>query len=216
VKSVTVAHRGRCRGGPKREVLHGARHALVGEVQTAACLRGEIGDRVEHAARKDQAAVEGLFVGVQDGAPGAERANSTLKDTASNNITRGWIRLMGLTPLTLWLACALAIRNQRILAAWDARQEDNARRAAAGLPPKTRRRRRVSLAALTAGPPWQRLPPPALQQPSRSPDNSRPGPALPESGANGNSAAHQPRPRLLNPQRTRMSDPNVNMHPVEV
>jgi hypothetical protein len=83
----------------------------------------------------------------------AERANSTLKDTASNNIARGWIRLMGLTPITLWLACALAVRNQRILAAWNARQEDNARRAAVGLPPKTRRRRRASLAALAAGPP---------------------------------------------------------------
>jgi hypothetical protein len=60
---------------------------------------------------------------------------------------------MGLTPITLWLACALAVRNQRILAAWNARQEDNARRAAIGLPPKTRRRRRASLAALAAGPP---------------------------------------------------------------
>ena len=60
---------------------------------------------------------------------------------------------MGLTPLTLWLACLLAVRNQRILTAWNARQEDNARRAAAGLPPKTRRRRRASLATLAAGPP---------------------------------------------------------------
>ncbi|MBV9449072.1 MAG: hypothetical protein JO345_24560 [Streptosporangiaceae bacterium] len=34
---------------------------------------------------------------------------------------------------------------------WDARQQDNARRAAAGLPPRTRRRRRKTLNALTAG-----------------------------------------------------------------
>ncbi len=54
----------------------------------------------------------------------AERANATIKDTASNNIARGWIRLMGLTPLMLRLACALAVRNQRILTAWDARQEE--------------------------------------------------------------------------------------------
>ena len=61
---------------------------------------------------------------------------------------------MGLTPLTLWLACLLAVRNQRILAAWNARQADDARRAAAGLPPKTRRRRRKTLASLaTAAPP---------------------------------------------------------------
>jgi hypothetical protein len=81
---------------------------------------------------------------------GAERTFSTAKDPASNNIARGWTRLMGLTPLMLWLACLLAVRNQRILTAWTARQDDNARRAAAGLPPKTRRRRRKTLASLAA------------------------------------------------------------------
>jgi hypothetical protein len=85
---------------------------------------------------------------------GAERTFSTAKDPASNNIARGWTRLMGLTPIMLWLTCLLAVRNQRILAAWDARQEDNTRRTAAGLPPKTRRRRRKTLASLaTAAPP---------------------------------------------------------------
>jgi hypothetical protein len=59
---------------------------------------------------------------------------------------------MGLTPLTLWLACLLTIRNQRILTTYNTRQQDNARRAAAGLPPRTRKRRRTSLAQLTAGP----------------------------------------------------------------
>jgi hypothetical protein len=85
---------------------------------------------------------------------GAERTFSTAKDPASNNIARGWTRLMGLAPLMLWLTCLLAVRNQRILAAWDARQADDARRTAAGLPPKTRRRRRKTLASLaTAAPP---------------------------------------------------------------
>ena len=85
---------------------------------------------------------------------GAERTFSTAKDPASNNIARGWTRLMGLAPLMLWLTCLLAVRNQRILAAWDARQAGDARRAAAGLPPKTRRRRRKTLASLaTAAPP---------------------------------------------------------------
>ena len=83
----------------------------------------------------------------------AERTFSTAKDPASNNIAHGWTRLMGLTPITLWLACLLAIRNQRILTAWDARQADDARGAAAGLPPKTRRRRRKTLASLTAAAP---------------------------------------------------------------
>jgi hypothetical protein len=82
----------------------------------------------------------------------AERTFATIKDTASNDISRGWCRLMGLTPLALWLACLLAVRNQRILAAFTARQQHNARRAAAGLPPATRKRRRTTLASLAAPP----------------------------------------------------------------
>jgi hypothetical protein len=80
----------------------------------------------------------------------AERAFATAKDPASNDITRGWCRLMGLAPLMLFTATLLIARNQRILAAWDARQEENARRAARGLPPRTRKRRRKTLTALTA------------------------------------------------------------------
>src|SRR5450755_1387731 len=75
----------------------------------------------------------------------SERTFSTIKDPATTTIARGWCRLTGLTPLTLCLACLLAVRNQRILHAFDARQEQNARRAAAGLPPKTRKRRRQTL-----------------------------------------------------------------------
>ncbi|HEX3958612.1 MAG TPA: hypothetical protein VHZ03_18620 [Trebonia sp.] len=44
----------------------------------------------------------------------------------------------------------ITVRNQRILAAWNARQEENARRAAKGLPPRTRRRRRKTPAPATA------------------------------------------------------------------
>jgi hypothetical protein len=81
---------------------------------------------------------------------GAERTFATAKDPASNNIARGWTRLMGLTPLMLWLASLLAVRNQRILTSWDIRQAGNARRTAAGLPPRTRRRRRKTLTNLAA------------------------------------------------------------------
>jgi hypothetical protein len=86
---------------------------------------------------------------------GAERGFATAKDPASNDIARGWCRLMGLAPLMLFTVTLLAARNQRIIAAWDARQEDNARRTAMGLPPKTRRRRRKTLTTLaaTAAPP---------------------------------------------------------------
>jgi len=83
----------------------------------------------------------------------AERTFATIKDTAGNNIARGWCRLMGLTPLTLWLASLLAIRNQRALETFQASQAENSRRAAAGLPPRTRKRRRTSLAELAAAPP---------------------------------------------------------------
>jgi hypothetical protein len=84
---------------------------------------------------------------------GAERGFSTAKDPASNDIARGWCRLMGLAPLMLFTTVLLAVRNQRILTAWNTRQEENARRAARGLPPRTRRRRRKTPIALTAAPP---------------------------------------------------------------
>jgi hypothetical protein len=84
---------------------------------------------------------------------GAERGFATVKDPASNDISRGWCRLMGLAPLMLFTTALLAVRNQRILTAWNARQEENARRAARGLPPRTRKRRRKTPAALTAAAP---------------------------------------------------------------
>jgi hypothetical protein len=79
---------------------------------------------------------------------GAERGFATTKDPASNDTSRGWCRLMGLAPLMLFTTTLHIVRNHRILHAWNARQQDNARRAAAGLPPKTRRRRRKPLTAL--------------------------------------------------------------------
>jgi hypothetical protein len=84
---------------------------------------------------------------------GAERGFATTKDTASNDITRGWCHLMGPAPLMLFTTTLLIVRNQRILHAWNTRQEETQRRAAAGLPPKTRKRRRKTLAGPGAGPP---------------------------------------------------------------
>jgi hypothetical protein len=84
---------------------------------------------------------------------GAERGFATAKDPASNDISRGWCRLMGTAPLLLFTTTLLIVRNQRILHAWNARQEENQRRTAGGLPPKTRRRRRkTTLASLTTPP----------------------------------------------------------------
>jgi hypothetical protein len=84
---------------------------------------------------------------------GAERGFATAKDPATNDISRGWCRLMGLAPLMLFTTTLLIARNQRILAAWNTRQQQNARRAAQGLPPKTRRRRRKTLTMLATAPP---------------------------------------------------------------
>jgi hypothetical protein len=86
---------------------------------------------------------------------GAERGFATVKGPAGNDATRGWRRLTGPTPLMLFTTALPAVRNQRIIAARDARQEGNARRAARGLPPKTRKRRRETLTTLAAatGPP---------------------------------------------------------------
>ncbi len=63
---------------------------------------------------------------------GAERGFATAKDPATNDITRGWCRLMGLAPLMLFTTTLLIVRNQRILTAWSTRQQENARRAAPG------------------------------------------------------------------------------------
>jgi len=79
----------------------------------------------------------------------AERLNASIKDTAVNCIDQGWIRQMGLTPLLLWLTCLMVVRNQRALAAFQARQQHDARAAAQ---PRTRKRRR-ELAGPPAGPP---------------------------------------------------------------
>jgi hypothetical protein len=84
---------------------------------------------------------------------GAERGFATAKDPAANDIRRGWCRLMGLAPLMLFTTTLLIVRNQRILAAWNARQQETQRRAAKGLPPKTRKRRRRPLASLATRPP---------------------------------------------------------------
>jgi hypothetical protein len=79
---------------------------------------------------------------------GAERANSTLKDPATNTIERGWTRLAGLVPILLYLTATTAVRNLRVTDAFEARAADNARRAADGLPPRTRRSRRKTLTQL--------------------------------------------------------------------
>jgi hypothetical protein len=78
----------------------------------------------------------------------AERTNSTVKDPASTDITRGWCRVMGLTAMTLFVVCAFIVRNGRVLDAYESRQHDAQRRLEAGLAQRTRRRRRQTISDL--------------------------------------------------------------------
>jgi hypothetical protein len=78
----------------------------------------------------------------------AERSNATVKDPASNDVSRGWCRVMGLTSMTLLLSCLFVVRNQRILVSFAAREAENQRRVAQGLQPRTRRRSRTTISDL--------------------------------------------------------------------
>jgi hypothetical protein len=79
-----------------------------------------------------------------------ERTFSTAKDRASNDMRRGWCRVMGTTAISLFAATLFVVRNERILDAFEARGTEETRRLAAGLSPKTRRRRRTTLGDLVA------------------------------------------------------------------
>lgn len=79
-----------------------------------------------------------------------ERSYATVKDPASTDITRGWCRVMGLAGITLLLTCAVVVRNERVIDAFEERRRDDARRRAAGLEPRTRKRRRRTLDDLIA------------------------------------------------------------------
>jgi hypothetical protein len=72
----------------------------------------------------------------------AERTFATITDRATNDLSRGWCRLTGLTPIALFTATTLIARNIRINHAFHARQAENQHRATNGLPPKQRKRRR--------------------------------------------------------------------------
>jgi hypothetical protein len=78
----------------------------------------------------------------------AERSNARIKDPATIDVARGWCRVMGLTPMSLFLACALVVRNLAVADAFEQRRAEDERRTAAGLSPRTRRRRRRTLADL--------------------------------------------------------------------
>lgn len=85
-----------------------------------------------------------------------ERSNARIKDPATIDVARGWCRQMGLVPMSIWLCCALLVRNLAVADAFAVRQAEDERRIRLGLPRRTRRRRRTTLAQLAGaatGPP---------------------------------------------------------------
>ncbi len=81
-----------------------------------------------------------------------ERTFSTTKDRASNDMTRGWCRVTGVTAVSLFTLTCFVARNKRILDAFEAKRIEDERRRLTGLPAKTRRRRRRTINDLvTAG-----------------------------------------------------------------
>ena len=136
---------------------------------------------------------------------GAERGFATAKDPASNTISRGWCRLMGLAPLMLFTTVLLAARNHRILAAWNARQEENTHRAAKGLPPRTRKRRRRNPPRL---PPRPRRPDSRTHTPPPRQHHHRAARARPEH------AGRSTEPRRKTPATPgNQADPERDHHP---
>jgi hypothetical protein len=75
----------------------------------------------------------------------AERAYATVKDPATNDLSRGWCRLTGITAIALFTATTFIARNLRVTDAFAARQAKQARRTTAALAPKRRRRRRQTI-----------------------------------------------------------------------
>jgi hypothetical protein len=80
----------------------------------------------------------------------AERAYASVKDPASNDLSRGWCRLTGLASIALFAASIFVARNLRVADAFATRKAEDQRRAARGLPPKRRKRRRQTTDDLIA------------------------------------------------------------------
>jgi len=150
----------------------------------------------------------------------AERTFATLTDRATNDLTRGWCRLMGLTPIALFIAGAIIARNLRIADAFTARQADNEQRAANGLPPKQRKRRRHTtndlINAATARPSSRpRQPTPPNQHPPRGGDPHRAKPQPYQAPQPSPSTAETHPSGSLPPKLHRRTRPGADFHPTQ-
>jgi hypothetical protein len=74
-----------------------------------------------------------------------ERTFSTIKDPATTDVSRGWCKVMGLTPMAILLACALVTRNLRVEDAFERHLAEEERRQKSVLTPRRRKRRRRTI-----------------------------------------------------------------------
>ncbi|MGH2772455.1 MAG: hypothetical protein ACRDIU_04875, partial [Actinomycetota bacterium] len=61
---------------------------------------------------------------------GAERTFASVKDPARNDISRGWCRVMGVAPITLFVACLFVARNLRTTDTFEQRRAKELTKAA--------------------------------------------------------------------------------------
>jgi len=84
---------------------------------------------------------------------GAERTFASVKDPARNDISRGWCRVMGVAPITLFVACLFVTRNLHATDTFERRRaEATARPTGKGARPR-RRKTLADLASAGAGTP---------------------------------------------------------------
>ena len=127
---------------------------------------------------------------------------------------------MGLAPLMLFTTTLLIVRNQRILHAWNARQEETQRRAAAGPAPENPQtapqdpRRASPPGRPDPQPPRPRAPRPS--PPARTAATTRREHALTQDKPRNQAPPQRPKTRhRTTGHGAGMSDPNVKMVPTE-
>ena len=157
---------------------------------------------------------------------GAERGFATAKDPATNDISRGWCRLMGLAPLMLFTTTLLVVRNQRILARLErpaGRKPAPRRRRAAPENPQTAPQdpRQRSPPRRHGRPAAARQPPARTAPPSSTSTSTAAAAACPEPAADTQKPPRRHRTPTARQQpghaslHAGMSDPNVKIGPTE-
>ncbi|MGH2809752.1 MAG: hypothetical protein ACRDIA_02595 [Actinomycetota bacterium] len=84
---------------------------------------------------------------------GAERTFASIKDPARNDISKGWCRVMGVAPMTLFLACLFVTRNLRTTDTFERRRANALSKASKEYTRPKRRKTLADMAAASAGPP---------------------------------------------------------------